>query len=109
MDDLWTPYETTERKVRPTERKDEGGSYFDDELGSEQMRAAEYAKQTKELLEHLNQRPDHVVYVGDSETRAQLRTVFNHWHKMGALPYHPNIRIDYGVPEGAIRIDEDRG
>ena len=107
-DDLWVPTQTKQRMERPTARKTEGGSYFDDELSPEETRAKAYASEVEELLQHLNQRPDHVVFVGSAEERGKMREVFNWWRKAGALMCNPNIRIDYGVPEGAIRLGEDR-
>jgi hypothetical protein len=106
--ELWTPTQTHERRVRPTERKKEGGTTFDDELETQAVVAKRYADQVKELLVHLNQRPDHTVYVGTPEERDQLRSVFNHWKREGALLHNPNIRIDYGVAEGAIRVGDGR-
>jgi hypothetical protein len=106
MDDLWTPTQQHERRVRPTVGKREGGSIFDDELGTEAQAARAYANAVQELLTHLNQRPDHTVYVGSEEERGKLRQVFNHWKKKGVLLHNPNIRIEYGVAEGAIRVGE---
>jgi hypothetical protein len=108
MKELWTPTETHERRVMPTERKKEGGTTFDDELETVEAVAKRYAVETKKLLEHLNQRPDHVVYVGTAEERDKMRAVFNDWKRKGALLRNPNIRIDYGVAEGAIRIGDGR-
>ena len=108
-DRLWTPPATPyERRVMPSVRKKEGGSLFDDELETEEAVAKRYAEDVKDLLIHLNQRPDHTVYVGTTEERTQLREVFNHWHREGALLRHPNIRIDYGVAEGGIRVGDGR-
>ena len=114
--ELWTPGRATdivevEQKARrqlPKLRKNDGGSYFDDEMMTEAEVAAEYGRQVKQLLLHLNERPDHVVYVGSVEDRSNIREVFNHWVAQGALGHNPNIRIDYGVAEGAIRVGEDR-
>jgi hypothetical protein len=111
MDRLWTPPTTAkpyERRALPTVRKKEGGSLFDDELETEAAVAKRYADDVKELLVHLNQRPDHEVYVGSAEERGQLREVFNHWKREGALMHNPNIRIDYGVADGAIRVGDGR-
>jgi hypothetical protein len=108
MDDLWTPTQQHARRVRPDSRKAEGGSIFDDELGTEAEAAKAYAHSVEELLIHLNQRPDHVVYVGSDEERGKMRQVFNHWKKKGVLLRNPNIRIDYGVAEGALRVGEAR-
>jgi hypothetical protein len=108
MEELWVPTQTHERRVRPEARKLEGGSVFDDELGTEQAAARIYAEAVKELLTHLNQRPDHNVYVGSEDERGKMREVFNHWKKQGVLMHNPNIRIDYGVPDGNIRIGDGR-
>ena len=107
-DRLWTPPETFDRRVMPTERKGLGGSYFDDELETEEAVAKRYAEDVKELLVHLNSRPDHTVYVGSDEDRGKMREVFNHWKREGALIHNPNIRIDYGVADGAIRVGDGR-
>ena len=114
--ELWTPGRAKDvvevqqkpRRDLPTLRKNDGGSYFDDEMMTEQEVAQEYAKQVRQLLEHLNARPDHVVYVGSVEDRANLREVLNWWVREGALGHNPHIRIDYGVADGAIRVGEAR-
>ena len=114
--ELWTPgrandvveVETKARRELPKLRKNDGGSYFDDEMMTEAEVAKEYADQVKQLLNHLNERPDHVVYVGSVEDRANMRQVFNYWVSQGALMRNPNIRIDYGVADGAIRVGEER-
>lgn len=102
MQELWTP---PVMQV-PDVRKDEGGSYFDDEMQTKEQVARAYADKVRELLHHLNERPDHVVYVGSVEDRDELRQVFNSWKAQGGLGHHPNIRIDYGVAEGAIRVGD---
>ena len=102
MQELWTPPIMSV----PEERKWDGGSYFDDEMDTKEMVAKAYALQVKMLLEHLNERPDHVVYVGSVEDRTNIREVFNWWVSQGGLAKHPNIRIDYGVADGAIRVGE---
>ncbi len=112
--ELWTPGRATDvvevehkgRKALPTLRKNDGGSYFDDEMLDEEMVAKAYALQVKQLLEHLNARPDHIVYVGSATDRENIRQVFNHWKAKGALGHNPNIRIDYGVADGAIRVGD---
>ena len=102
MQELWTP---PVMQV-PEERKWDGGSYFDDEMQTKEAVALAYRKQVEDLLIHLNARPDHVVYVGSTEDRSNIRAVFNWWVREGALGHHPNIRIDYGVADGAIRVGE---
>ena len=110
MDKLWIPPDTKpyERRVMPKVRKKEGGSLFDDELETEEVVAKRYAADVAELLVHLNQRPDHIVWVGSESERGKLREVFNHWKREGALMHNPNIRIDYGVADGAIRVGDGR-
>ena len=90
----------------PGERKRDGGSYFDDELGSAET---VFKNMAKDLVQHLNERPDHIVFVGTSEDRARMREVFNWWVREGMIGHNPTIKIDYGVPEGGIRVAEDRG
>ena len=102
MQELWTP---PVMQV-PDERKRDGGSYFDDEMQTKEAVALAYRKQVEDLLIHLNARPDHVVYVGSTEDRSNMRAVFNWWVGKGALQKHPTIRIDYGVADGAIRVGE---
>ena len=108
MTELWTPnmvgVETHARRVAPTERKPEGGSHFDDELDLASLRHADLMREGARLVAHLQQRPDHTVYVSSVEERDKMRQVFNVWFKEGALNYHPTIRIDYGVRDGEIRI-----
>lgn len=112
--ELWTPGEakdvvevkSAERMVLPTAAKKDGGSHFDDELETAANKAAVYAQDVKRLLAHLNTRPDHTVYVSSADERGKLREVFNWWKREGALGHNPNIRIDYGVADGAIRIGE---
>ena len=108
MDDLWTPTQTHARRVRPDARKVEGGSFFDDELGTAEAEAKAYGAAVADLLTHLNQRPDHIVYVGSDEERGKMRVVFNSWKREGVLMHNPNIRIDYGVADGAIRVGDGR-
>ena len=108
MEKMWLPTQTHERRVRPNARKLEGGSIFDDELGPEAERAKAYADAVQELLVHLNQRPDHTVFVGSTEERGKMREVFNHWNRKGVLSHNPDIKIDYGVPDGALRVGDGR-
>ena len=108
MEKLWTPTSQHERRERPQERKLEGGSIFDDELGTEEAVAHEFAMEVRELLIHLNARPDHIVYVGSGDERGKMREVFNHWRREGALTHNPTIHIDYGVPDGTIRLGDGR-
>ena len=104
MDDrLWTP---PSAKVKPTEMKKEGGSHFDDEVMDLAMEKAQFAIEVERLIDHLRKRPDHRVYVSSTEERTKMRSVFNLWFQNGTLDYHPDIRIEYGVPDGQIRIAE---
>ena len=102
MTELWIP----PIKQIPDERKPEGGSYFDDEMQTKEQVAAHLGNQVRELLLHLNERPDHVVYVGSVEQRTKMRAVFNSWNQRGALSHNPDIRIDYGVPDNQIRVGD---
>ena len=102
MSKLWTPA----GMVAPDTRKDEGGTYFDDEL---ETKAAEYTKQQRESLEmrrQLNTRPDHTIFVASVEARAEMRKVLNFWFQKGELQHHPTIEIDYGIPDGEMRIGD---
>ena len=103
QNELWVPTKSHERTVRPDNRKAGGGSWFDDELGSENDKANELAHEVSELLHHLNARPDHVVYVESSQARTQIREVFNWWRKEGALMHDPTIRIEYALNDGAAQ------
>jgi hypothetical protein len=98
---LWTP-----ERVMPTERHKDGGSFFDDETDSTADKEKEIFADLERLMDHINKRPDHTVYVGSMESRGQLREVFNWWFQQGVITHHPNIRIEYGVVEGSIRVAE---
>lgn len=98
-DRLWTP-----PKVAPVVPKPEGGSYFDDELEMTQHHEAEVNKMREDLIQHLNQRPDHAVYVSSIEERKMMREVFNDWKRMGIIAHNPDIKIEYGVEAGNIRL-----
>ena len=102
MQELWTP----PRKVTPDKRHAEGGSMFDDQMENVMDVKKRVAQDMARLVDHLQQRPDHTVYVGGAEDRMKLRAVFNSWYMNGMLNHHPNIRIEYGVPDGAIRVAE---
>ncbi len=101
MTELWTP-----SKVMPTERKWDGGSQFDDEMEDTEAARKRVVVEMTRLIDHINKRPDHTVYVGSSQDREQLRAVFNNWYMKGSIAHHPNIRIEYGVVEGSIRVAE---
>jgi len=105
MDDgrLWTP-----PKVLPTERKRDGGSYFDDEMSDTEVERKQFLDMATDMVEHIRQRPDHTIYVGGVEDRTKMRQVLNHFYTKGLITTRPRIKIDYGVPDGTIRIDEDR-
>jgi len=111
MSELWLPDSIDtgiERRLLPDERKQDGGSYFDDELMTVTEHEKLFREQMAELIRHLNARPDHAVYVGSTDERRQLREVFNWWQRERIIGHHPNIRIDYGIAEGNIRVGEDR-
>ena len=105
---LMVPTSVHERTVKPTERKAEGGSQFDDELESERVANKKFSDEMIRLVEHIQQRPDHTVYVGSADERGKMREVFNDWNKRGWISHNPNIRIDYGVADGAIRVGDGR-
>jgi len=102
MSELWTPIQM------PTTRKVGGGTHFDDELMTQEQHQDIVRDELIRLVEHINQRPDHVIYVGSTEERSKMRNVLNWWKREGAIGHNPDIRIDYGVAEGAIRIGEER-
>ena len=104
--ELWVPTQAHERRVKPTTRNREGGSQFDDELGLERVAEAKLLAAREELIDHLNKRPDHIVYVASVDEREKMRTVFNAWHQWNVINHNPTIRIDYGVADGAIRVAE---
>jgi len=89
----------------PGTRKAEGGSQFDDELSTAEE---QFVKDTKSLVQQINERPDHVVFVGSAGDRDKMRQVFNHFYNIKAIGSRPTIKIDYGIPEGGIRFGEDR-
>jgi len=97
-------------RLAPTKRKEygkDGGSWFDDELPDAVKHRANLVKMAGEMAAHINERPDHVVFVGSTEDRSNLRAVFNWWKREGIIERNPTIRIEYGVKEGAVRIGED--
>jgi len=112
MPELWLPdsakdkvaVDHIQQRVLPDQGKRDGGSYFDDELDLESTRQKQLYEEGTRLMKHLQERPDDVVCVGSVEDREQMRTVFNAWFQRGYLVSHPTIRIDYGVPDGSIRI-----
>ena len=108
MDKLWTPTKAHERRVRPGSQKREGGSYFDDELPTERATQTEVMRDRKSLIDHIKNRPDHDIMVASIEQREQMRAVFNDWFKRGVIGHHPTIKVDYGVPDGAIRVGDGR-
>ena len=69
---------------------------------------AKFKAAVVEMVKHLNQRPDHVVFVASADERAKMRAVFNSLKDGGLINHWPTVKIDYGVPDGTIRIDEDR-
>ncbi len=105
MDKMWTPPSYQPRAL-PDVRKAEGGSLFDDELPTKASVEMEFATMTRELVSHLNTRPDHVVYVASPEERDQIRKLFNFWKRSGIIGHNPNIRVEYGVSDGHLRVGE---
>lgn len=109
-DRLWIP--PSARRLPDAGKHAKGGdagTYFDDELGSEEAHRKALQAMYAEMTQHLIARPDHVVYVGSSDDRHKMRQVFNHMFNEGVIGHHPTIKIDYGVPDGTIRVMEDRG
>lgn len=105
MQELWVPQTEHQRRVRPDERKHDGGSYFDDELDTQDSKDQQFYNEMQRLIDHIQKRPDHTVYVGSAEERSKMRDVFNNWKLRGVINHNPNIRIEYGVPDGSIRVD----
>ncbi len=103
--ELWTPTQTAERPVKPSARKDEGGTWFDDELETQTAHDNKLRAEMFRLIDHINKRPDHTVYVSCVDERAKMRKVFNMWRKMDFISGVPRIEIDYGIAEGGIRVD----
>jgi len=89
----------------PGQRKTEGGSQFDDELSTADT---QFVADTKSLVEQINQREDHVVFVASTEERDQMRQVLNHFLSIKAIGRNVTIKIDYGIPDGEVRIGESR-
>ena len=104
--ELWVPTQSHERRVKPSTRKKEGGSQFDDEMGLERHAEAKVEAARLELIDHLNKRPDHIVYVASVDEREKMRLVFNSWFQWKIIGHNPTIKIDYGVADGAIRVTE---
>lgn len=97
------PQVTPSGLILPGQRKEEGGSIFDDEMESA---AGAIKAEAREMVKHLNERPDHIVYVPTAEERTQMRAVFNYWKSQGWIGHNPNIRIEYALSNGAIRVGE---
>ena len=114
MPELWLPgsaqdkvqVQGAEKRMLPSQRKKDGGSYFDDEMETEAEHNERILDNAVELVQHINARPDHKVYVGSIEDRDQMRQVFNWWKREGWIGHNPDIRIEYGVPDGAVRVAE---
>ena len=104
--ELWVPTQSHERRVKPSTRKKEGGSQFDDEMGLERHAEAKVEAARLELIDHLNKRPDHIVYVASVDEREKMRLVFNSWFQWKIISHNPTIKIEYAVQEGAIRVSE---
>ncbi len=85
----------------PTTRKKEGGSYFDDELTDAQKALV---KEASELVAHINARPDHMIYVSSTAEREKMRSVLDWFVSDGMIGHKPKIKIEYGLPEGQVRV-----
>ena len=87
----------------PGVRKAEGGSRFDDELET----ADQVLKnETMKLVANLNERPDHIVYVSSVDERDKMRDILNWFRREKWIDHNPAIKIEYGLPDGAIRTGE---
>ena len=67
-----------------------------------------FVRETKDLVDQINEREDHVVFVASTEERDKMRQVMNHFLKIKAIGRNVTIKIDYGISEGGVRIGEDR-
>lgn len=103
-DELWTP---PSARVVPDERKHDGGTYFDDELQTKEEHDLHFRLDVQRLIKELNAHPDKTVYVSSNDERHKMRAVFNSFKEGNLIGHWPTIKIDYGVPEGTIRIDWD--
>ena len=111
MSELWLPpsmveVEGTPQKSLPDQGKVDGGSYFDDELDDAAVVQERVRRHMFDLIAHINARPDHYVYVSSIEDRARMRAAFNVWKRKGLINKNPTIKIEYGVPDGGIRVAE---
>ena len=104
-EEIWTP---PEARVLPTAGKAEGGTIFDDEMRTKEEHDVQFRVDVIRMIKHLNERKDHAVFVSSAEERNKMRVVFNSLKEGGLIGHWPTIKIDYGVPAGTIRIDEDR-
>ena len=96
---------TPEGMWLPGERKADGGSRFDDEL---ETKDEVFVRETVDLVAQINEHHDNVVFVGSTEERDQMRKVMNHFLAIKAIGRNVTIKLDYGIPEGGVRIGEDR-
>jgi hypothetical protein len=108
MDDRKVEVQPIKRMWLPPSAKREGGSYFDDEMETVHEHATHAQRQSLDMRSHLNARPDHVIKVPSVEAREEMRKVLNFWFGNGEIGHHPSIEIDYGVPDGEVRIEESR-
>ena len=81
--------------------KRDGGTWFDDELEPAQKALV---KATAELVAHINERPDHAVYVSSRTDREKMRRVLDWFAADGMIGRKPEIKIEYGLPDGAVRV-----
>ncbi len=85
----------------PGERKRDGGTYFDDELTTAQRALVD---ETVDLVNHINQRPDHVLYVSSTGDREKMRAVIDWMLKDKLIGRKPKIKIEYGLRDGEVRM-----
>ncbi len=94
-------YQTATGLWLPGERKREGGTWFDDELDTARRAIM---KAAADMIRHINERPDHVVYVSCQEDREMMRSVLDWFKNEGMIGHKPPVKIEYGLPEGQARV-----
>ena len=85
----------------PGTAKRDGGTWFDDELEPAQRALV---KATAELVAHINERPDHVVYVASQADREKMRRVLDWFVDDGMIGRKPQVKIEYGLKDGTVRV-----
>jgi hypothetical protein len=106
VDDRKVEVEPIKRMWLPSSAKRDGGSYFDDEMETYDAHMTKQQRESLRIRTQLNERPDHFILVGSAEARETMRKVCNFWKAKGEIGHFPTIKIDYGIPEGEMRIGE---